>query len=74
MLLLDEPTAHLDAGSAREMMAILRSGLKDVTIVLVTHNPEDIDPADARLELPAVRSAVKRSPGAAELEGRPTAQ
>ncbi|AFR28586.1 MULTISPECIES: thiol reductant ABC exporter subunit CydD [Micrococcaceae] len=74
VLLLDEPTAHLDAGSAREMMAILRSGLKDVTIVLVTHNPEDIDPADARLELPAVRSAVKRSPGAAELVGRPTAQ
>ena len=74
VLLLDEPTAHLDAGSAREMMAILRNGLKDVTVVLVTHNPDDIDPADGRLELPATQGAGKRSPGAAELVGRSTPQ
>ncbi|WP_159706764.1 thiol reductant ABC exporter subunit CydD [Arthrobacter sp. 18067] len=74
VLLLDEPTAHLDAGSAREMMAILRKGLKDVTVVLVTHNPEDIDPADARLELPAARAAANPGTGAAELVVRPTAQ
>lgn len=57
VLLLDEPTAHLDAGSAREMMAILRRGLTEVTVVLVTHNPEDIDPGDTRLELPAAGQA-----------------
>ncbi|MCD4850070.1 thiol reductant ABC exporter subunit CydD [Arthrobacter sp. AK01] len=74
VLLLDEPTAHLDAGSAREMMAILRKGLKDVTVVLVTHNPEDIDPADARLELPAARPAAYPAVGAPELVGRPTPQ
>ncbi|MCT9871791.1 thiol reductant ABC exporter subunit CydD [Paenarthrobacter aurescens] len=74
VLLLDEPTAHLDTGAAREMMAILRKGLKDVTVVLVTHNPEDIDPADARLELPAAHSAARQSAGAAELVGRPTPQ
>ncbi|MFK0040744.1 thiol reductant ABC exporter subunit CydD [Paenarthrobacter sp. NPDC090517] len=75
VLLLDEPTAHLDAGSAREMMAILRNGLKDVTVVLVTHNPDDIDPADVRLELPAAKDAAKRSSaGASELVGRPTPQ
>ncbi|MFW0771571.1 thiol reductant ABC exporter subunit CydD [Paenarthrobacter nitroguajacolicus] len=74
VLLLDEPTAHLDAGAAREMMAILRKGLKDVTVVLVTHNPDDIDPADVRLELPARQAAGKRMPGAAELVGRPTPQ
>ncbi|MDI2034286.1 thiol reductant ABC exporter subunit CydD [Paenarthrobacter nitroguajacolicus] len=73
VLLLDEPTAHLDAGSAREMMAVLRKGLKDVTVVLVTHNPDDIDPADARLELSAAGSPVP-GPGAAELAGRSTAQ
>ncbi|MFF2840434.1 thiol reductant ABC exporter subunit CydD [Paenarthrobacter sp. NPDC057981] len=56
VLLLDEPTAHLDAASAREMMTILRAGLKDVTVVLVTHNPDDIDPSDARLELSARRT------------------
>ncbi|MEV7661846.1 thiol reductant ABC exporter subunit CydD [Paenarthrobacter sp. NPDC089316] len=74
VLLLDEPTAHLDAGSAREMMAVLRKGLKDVTVVLVTHNPEDIDPADARLELSASGTPVDSRRGAAELVARPTAQ
>ena len=75
VLLLDEPTAHLDAGSAREMMAILRNGLKDVTVVLVTHNPEDIDPGDARLELPAAQLGWRGEvAGAAELVGRPTPQ
>ncbi|WP_284987278.1 thiol reductant ABC exporter subunit CydD [Arthrobacter sp. fls2-241-R2A-172] len=78
ILLLDEPTAHLDAGAAREMMAILRAGLKDVTVVLVTHNPVDIDPSDARLELgssvAAVGPAVGPGAGAAELVGRTTPQ
>ncbi|MGO4145831.1 thiol reductant ABC exporter subunit CydD [Paenarthrobacter sp. YAF11_1] len=74
VLLLDEPTAHLDAGSAQEMMAILRGGLKDVTVVLVTHNPDDIDPADARLELPAGQAAATPHMGAAELVGKRTPQ
>ncbi|UVJ41102.1 thiol reductant ABC exporter subunit CydD [Arthrobacter sp. CJ23] len=62
VLLLDEPTAHLDAASARTMMAELRAGLKDVTVVLVTHNPADIDPADARLELASLDSAALDAP------------
>ncbi|SEJ73597.1 ATP-binding cassette, subfamily C, CydCD [Arthrobacter sp. yr096] len=74
VLLLDEPTAHLDAASAREMMSILRQGLKDVTVVLVTHNPDDIDPSDARLELCGSGSVVSPSAGAAELVGEPTPQ
>ncbi|MDQ0634484.1 ATP-binding cassette subfamily C protein CydCD [Arthrobacter pascens] len=52
VILLDEPTAHLDAEAGRAMLADLRAGLKDRTVVLVTHNPDDIDPDDARLELP----------------------
>jgi ATP-binding cassette, subfamily C, bacterial CydCD len=51
VLLLDEPTAHLDAEAGRLMMAELRAGLKDVTVVLVTHNPADIAGGDARLDL-----------------------
>ncbi|XAS69024.1 thiol reductant ABC exporter subunit CydD [Micrococcaceae bacterium Sec5.7] len=51
VLLLDEPTAHLDAESARAMLADLRAGLSARTVVLVTHNPADIDPGDALLEL-----------------------
>jgi ATP-binding cassette subfamily C protein CydCD len=53
VILLDEPTAHLDADSGRRMLADLRSGLRDRTVVLVTHNPADIHPDDARLVLQA---------------------
>ncbi|MHA7289457.1 thiol reductant ABC exporter subunit CydD [Arthrobacter sp. MDT3-24] len=65
VILLDEPTAHLDAQSGREMLADLRAGLKDRTVVMVTHNPADIQPDDARLEL----SAVSRTGTAASLVG-----
>ncbi|WLQ05590.1 thiol reductant ABC exporter subunit CydD [Arthrobacter oryzae] len=53
VILLDEPTAHLDAEAGREMLADLRQGLAGRTVVLVTHNPDDIDPADERLDLDA---------------------
>lgn len=65
VILLDEPTAHLDAQSGREMLADLRVGLKDRTVVMVTHNPADIQPDDTRLEL----SAVSRTGPAASLVG-----
>jgi ATP-binding cassette subfamily C protein CydCD len=55
VILLDEPTAHLDAESGRALMADLRAGLASRTVVLVTHNPSDISPDDARLELQADR-------------------
>lgn len=51
IILLDEPTAHLDAEAGRALLAELRRGLADRTVVLVTHNPDDVDPADARLDL-----------------------
>ncbi|MDQ0850763.1 ATP-binding cassette subfamily C protein CydCD [Arthrobacter sp. B3I9] len=51
VILLDEPTAHLDAESGRALLAELRHGLKNRTVILVTHNPEDIDPGDSRLDL-----------------------
>ena len=51
VILLDEPTAHLDAESAQAMLADLRAGLAGRTVVLVTHNPADIHPEDARLVL-----------------------
>ena len=53
VILLDEPTAHLDAEAGREMLADLREGLKDRTVVMVTHNPADIHPADTLLDLSA---------------------
>lgn len=51
VILLDEPTAHLDAEAGRDMLADLRAGLKDRTVVMVTHNPADINPADTLLDL-----------------------
>jgi len=53
VILLDEPTAHLDAEAGKAMLADLRKGLTARTVVLVTHNPDDIDPADLRLDLDA---------------------
>ncbi|MET1087232.1 MAG: thiol reductant ABC exporter subunit CydD [Arthrobacter sp.] len=53
VILLDEPTAHLDAEAGRTMLADLRRGLRHRTVVLVTHNPADIGPEDARLVLAA---------------------
>jgi ATP-binding cassette subfamily C protein CydCD len=51
VILLDEPTAHLDAESGRALVADLRAGLASRTVVLVTHNPADISPGDALLDL-----------------------
>jgi ATP-binding cassette subfamily C protein CydD len=39
VLLLDEPTAHLDPVSADRIMAALEDRLADRTVVLVTHRP-----------------------------------
>jgi ATP-binding cassette, subfamily C, bacterial CydCD len=57
VILLDEPTAHLDAEAGRTMLAELRRGLAGRTVVLVTHNPEDISPDDSRLDLDRAGSA-----------------
>ncbi|MGI6397219.1 MAG: ATP-binding cassette domain-containing protein [Desulfomonilia bacterium] len=40
VLILDEPTAGMDASGRRELIRLI-AGLKDVTIILVTHNLED---------------------------------
>ena len=53
VILLDEPTAHLDAEAGRRMLAELRRGLSGRTVVLVTHNPDDVGPDDNRLDLDA---------------------
>ncbi len=60
VILLDEPTAHLDAEAGRTMLAELRRGLAGRTVVLVTHNPEDISPEDGRLDLD--REAAQAEP------------
>ena len=39
LLLLDEPTAHLDALTAAEILATVETLLADRTVVLVSHGP-----------------------------------
>ncbi|MDQ0855962.1 ABC-type transport system involved in cytochrome bd biosynthesis fused ATPase/permease subunit [Arthrobacter sp. V4I6] len=60
VILLDEPTAHLDAESGRSLLAELRHGLTDRTVVLVTHNPDDIDAGDGRVDLDNVAATSLR--------------
>jgi ATP-binding cassette subfamily C protein CydCD len=61
VILLDEPTAHLDAAAGREMLADLRAGLRDRTVVMVTHNPADIHPDDTLLDLSAAPCGMARA-------------
>ena len=41
VVLLDEPTAHLDAAAGEQLMADLKAGLQGKAVVVVTHNPAD---------------------------------
>jgi len=60
VLLLDEPTAHLDEPTARAMMADLRSATRDRCVVLVSHRSTDRRDGDERLELRDLRPCPPR--------------
>ena len=51
ILLLDEPTAHLDEATAAAMMADIRRATGDRIVVLVSHRPSDRRPEDRRVRL-----------------------
>ncbi|HEV7950675.1 MAG TPA: thiol reductant ABC exporter subunit CydD [Glaciihabitans sp.] len=53
VVLLDEPTAHLDGEAAHRMMTDLRVALKDQVTVLVTHHAADRAETDIVLDLTA---------------------
>ena len=64
VVLLDEPTAHLDGESAHQMMTDLRVALRDQVAVLVTHHVADRRDDDLVLELTASSAEVAtRHPG-----------
>ena len=58
IVLLDEPTAHLDPAAGRQLMADLASGLVGKTVVVVTHNPADAAWCSRTLELGAAQSSL----------------
>lgn len=53
VVLLDEPTAHLDAATASALLADLRTALRDRIVVMVTHHADDLHPDDAVVSLGA---------------------
>jgi thiol reductant ABC exporter, CydC subunit len=67
VVLIDEPTAHLDEQASRELMHDLRVALHGRTTVLVTHHPDEIGATDRVLRLGA--SAGAGAP--ADVGGRP---
>jgi len=58
VVLLDEPTAHLDGEAAHQMMSDLRVALQDQVAVLVTHHVADRRDDDIVLELAASSAEV----------------
>ncbi|ONI82043.1 glutathione/cysteine ABC transporter permease/ATP-binding protein [Saccharothrix sp. ALI-22-I] len=51
LVLLDEPTAHLDEPTAQALLARLDDVLRDKTVIHITHRPEEADRADVVLEV-----------------------
>jgi ATP-binding cassette subfamily C protein CydCD len=53
VVLLDEPTAHLDAASAEQLITDLRVALADKIVVLVSHHADERRDSDVSLRLGA---------------------
>ena len=51
IVILDEPTAHLDEALAHALLADMRGSLADRAVVLVTHDPSLLNPGDRHVRL-----------------------
>jgi ABC-type transport system involved in cytochrome bd biosynthesis fused ATPase/permease subunit len=51
VLVLDEPTAHLDGPTAERLMADVVDAAGDRSLLLITHRPEGLELMDEVLEL-----------------------
>lgn len=61
VLVLDEPTAHLDSPTAQGLVETVFAGAGDRCVLLITHRPEGLDLADELVVLPDPRQAEERS-------------
>ena len=57
LLVLDEPTAHLDAPTAEKVLEDVFSAADDRCVLLITHRPEGLDLVD---EVVVMESAIER--------------
>jgi thiol reductant ABC exporter CydC subunit len=57
VLVLDEPTAHLDPETASELVADALAAADDRSVLLITHRPEGLDRVDQIVTLDAGRGA-----------------
>ena len=60
VLILDEPTAHLDPETADELMRDVFAAAGGQTILLITHRQEGLDLVDRIVELEGGRSRSGR--------------
>ncbi|WP_433876703.1 thiol reductant ABC exporter subunit CydC [Sinomonas atrocyanea] len=58
VVLLDEPTAHLDPESGLELVGALHEALSDRTVIMVSHHATELMPGDRLLQLGAVPLGV----------------
>jgi ATP-binding cassette subfamily C protein CydCD len=61
LVLLDEPTAHLDHDTARRVLAGCREWLAGKTVVHVTHRPDDVADVSIAVDVLAGRVSVLSS-------------
>lgn len=59
VVLLDEPTAHVDPTSAATIGAVITQLAASRTVIAVSHQPDLIDRADSRLELRAPAAVAR---------------
>jgi ATP-binding cassette, subfamily C, bacterial CydCD len=67
VVLLDEPTAHLDAEAATGLMNDLRVALTDRVVVLVTHHADEVWPDDVVLRLGSGLASGRHGDGAGDI-------
>ncbi|ASN51813.1 thiol reductant ABC exporter subunit CydD [Sinomonas sp. R1AF57] len=58
VVLLDEPTAHLDPESGLELVGALHEALSDRTVIMVSHHATELMPGDRLVQLGAVPLGV----------------
>ncbi|GAA0994715.1 thiol reductant ABC exporter subunit CydC [Subtercola frigoramans] len=61
IVLLDEPTAHLDADAAESLVTDLRIALSDKIVILVTHHCIEAQAGDVRVRLAASTATAGRA-------------